>query len=147
MNIHKLAKVSIAGILILSISTTFAFPDEATKLRNWYKHQLEESAVSIGVSTMNKLATTFKQIQNALQQNKSNSDKSILDYQSTLLQDSSNTITKHNEHYILQLHTVTKNLEEQSDQQMAAYTKQKTQEETEQITQDVQDILEDLLKN
>lgn len=147
MKLKKIIGTAITGITFLSVGTTFALSDPGSMLSNWYNHQFEGKANTINASMKDNLSTSLTKLQKELRPMQQNIANSIRDYQSTKLQDSTNSIKEHNEQYINQLHTVTEKLKEQNAEQMAAYTQQKTQQETEQITQDVQDILEDLLKN
>lgn len=144
---RKIIGITITSIALLSAGTTYALSDPGTKLSSWYNHQFEEKANKLGESTMDKFSVSLAQLQKEKKPLQQNMVKSIRDYQSTKLQESTNSIKEHNEQYINQLHTVTEKLKEQNAEQMTAYTEQKTQQETEQITQDVHDILEDLLKN
>jgi len=144
---RKIIGATITSIALLSAGTTFALSDHGAKLSIWYNHHFEEKAKKLGASTMDELSSSLTQLQKEMKSLRQSMATSIQDYQSTKLQDSTNSIQEHNEQYINQLHTVTEKLKEQNAEQMAAYTQQKTQQETVQITQDVQDILEDLLKN
>jgi len=144
---RKIIGTVITSITLLSAGATFALSDPGTRLSNWYNLQFEKKAEKLGASTVDKLSSSFTDIQKEMEAMRKSIATSIQDYQTTNLQNSTNTIKEHNEQNVKQLHTVTEKLKEQNTEQMAAYTQQKTLQETANISHDIQDILEDVLKN
>ncbi|MGE8203442.1 hypothetical protein ACQKP0_02680 [Heyndrickxia sp. NPDC080065] len=126
------------------MGTTFALVDPGGKLAGWYENHFKEKVHHLSKTTTTELFSSLEKLQKELQVLKTNLTKQLDNYEVNQSVETINSIKKHQENQINQLHTVTEEIGKQHKEKMQAYIEKKKEQEAEQLTKDIEDLLTEL---